>query len=112
MSNVSQTIEGMLPKILAAMANAAKSQWKKVADAVTSELKIFVHRMAQISEGVIAGQLSKADAQSFYGMAKNNFISLVAMSTVLVWTSAQKVINAGLSVIQQSVNALVGFELL
>lgn len=111
MSNVSQTIEGMLPKILAAMANAAKSQWKKVADAVTSELKIFVHRLAQISEGVIAGQLDKADAQSFYGMAKNNFISLVAMSTVLVWTSAQKVINAGLSVIQQSVNALVGFQL-
>lgn len=111
MSEILETIDAMLPQALAAMASAAKSQWKKASTAVTGELKIFAHRLAQIAEGLASGQLSKGDAKDYFAMAKNSFVSLVAMLTALTWALAQSVINAGLAVLRQGVNTFVGFEL-
>ncbi len=105
-------IEQILTSMLQAASATAAQQWGDVKTTVTQELEILAHRIAQIAEGVAAGEMTKEDAADFFAVVRNHAVEDIAMATALVRGAAQKIINAALGAAQTAINKLVGFALL
>jgi hypothetical protein len=107
---------GDIEQILAACCRRRRrrrrSSWGLIKPTVTNELEILAHRVAQIAEGVAAGDLTQDDAADFFGVVRNHAVEDTAMMTALVRGAAQKIVDAALGAAQTAINKLVGFALL
>ncbi len=64
------------------------------------ELEILAHRVAQIAEGLAAGDMTQDDAADFFAVVRNHAVEDIAMATALLRGAAQKIVDVPLAAAQ------------
>jgi hypothetical protein len=91
---------------------AAGDGWQAIVGAATIELRGLAQRLVLIVEGAATGQLSRDSAARHFAAARFHVIATIAMLTVMIEATVERVINAALAAIKQAVNTAIGFPLI
>ncbi|MBL1419902.1 MAG: hypothetical protein COC24_005270 [Alphaproteobacteria bacterium] len=107
-----ENIEELIKRLIATATSIAGDKWSEIKISVTHELKVLASRIKDIAAAVASKEMSKNGAKLLFQLAKNNLISTIAMTNVLVVSAVQKLVNAVLKDIKDFVNLALGFSLI
>lgn len=99
-------------QIVAQAANIAGTDWKAIAAAATVELKGLAQRIGLIIEAHASGEISQVRAKKHLRTARFHVIATIAMLTVMVEATVEKIVNGALKIVKDAVNQAAGFALL
>lgn len=99
-------------KMFAAAAAEGVQGWNEVRGVVKTELAALSLHIKEIAKGFAKGRMKKRTARTLVKMARNNLIALLATTTTMVLMTTEKLINAALGVVRDTINAALGFALI
>lgn len=99
-------------KILEAIAGVLKTHWQSVKDYASMEAKKLAQTLVKVTEMVVAGRITKQDAEGIVAMQANASKAVLLAVAGIGLIAAQQAIQAGLDVVSAAVNKAIGFALL
>jgi len=106
-----------IPELAENMVEASKDSfdaesWKEAGKFVQTESKKFVEDLAEIHKWKQEGTIDQEQAEALIRLHKRSMKMVLTASTGVSLIMAEKAINAALNVIRQTVNSVIGWELL
>jgi hypothetical protein len=94
-------------------AATAAAGWQDIRETAEHEFRVLARRIDEIAGAVEQGQITKPEtAIRLFAMAKNHLVATLALLNTLVLMTAQKIVDAAVAAIRETVNSKIGFALI
>lgn len=98
--------------MLAGAAQIASNQWQDISNAALVEFRALAQRLVLIVQLHARGEITVAMARRHLRTARFHVIATIAMLTVMVEATAERVVNAALTAVRDVINTAAGFALI
>lgn len=103
---------GLINNMLSASKQVLKKEWKNVAPITELQVKNIIHNIEQIAELKLKGKINEQQAKIHLTIQKESFKTILLSFEGIGIITAEKAINAALSVARNTINKAIGWKLL
>ena len=103
---------GLINNMLSASKQVLKKEWKNVAPITELQVKNIIHNIEQIAELKLKGKINEQQAKIHLTIQKESFKTILLSFEGIGIITAEKTINAALSVARNTINKAIGWKLL
>lgn len=90
----------------------AAGAWQEVKGLLRVELRALARNIKDLGKAVAQGHVAEQSAVLVMRIHKNNLVALAATLTTIVHATAERIVNAALALVRDTVNRALGFALL
>jgi hypothetical protein len=109
---MSLDVAGLVDQMTAQAAATAGASWSAIQQAATTELQGLAQRLVLLTQGYQNGEVTKDMVQSHLKTMRYHVIATIAMLTVMVEATIEKIINSALTAVRDAINQAIGFKLI
>lgn len=109
---MSLKVDDLFKTLAEAAATGGQALFQKARTFLLPELKQVASRLVSIEASVQAGELDRSLAKQLMDMQVDSAVDVIVAMTELTALEAQKLINAALKAIRDTVNTAIGFKLI
>ena len=106
--NVSELTSSMIAEASA----VAGTGWKEVKQAAIVEFQGLAERLVAITRAYVEQEMTKAMVKRHLSTMRYHVIATIAMLTVLVEATVEKMVNKALTIVRDAINQAIGFALI